>query len=340
MNLGSERIPPNGRSHSLEFGITPCQESGRYRDSLEQVRLAETVGFDSAWLYEHHVADGHYFPTIVGLTGFAASTKRLRLGTGILALPLHQPVRVAEDLALLDEMSEGRLEVGVGLGYRPEEFAAFQVPFEGRGRRLEESTELMLQLWSGEPVTFHGKFFDLDKVQIGIRPVQSPRPRLWVAGWSPRSVRRSAKLGDAWIAGITGDTDKLEECISNYYDARREFGKPVPTEIAVERETFISDDNAALERAKRCLVAMYRDEHLAWKHDNVANVAPDFKELNTSRFLVGTPEEVLRSVLHLRDEVGVTNLLCRFHFKGMQQQDVLRSMELFAEKIIPQARNA
>lgn len=323
----------------MHFGLTPCQEAGRYQDSLEQVRWAEALGFDSAWLYEHHLVRGHYFPTLIGLAGYAVHTQRIRLGTGIVALPLHQPLRLAEDLALIDEMSRGRLEVGVGLGYREEEFRALGVPFEERAGRLEEGIEIVQRLWSGEAVSFTGRYFRIEGAVLANLPVQRPRPPLWIGGWSERSIRRAARLGDGWIAGITADLDRLRGCVDVYRSARRALGQPEGAlRVAVERETFVAENRSTLELAYRCLEEMYRREHLSWKHENVAHVGSSFEELRRGRFLLGSPEEVAEEIRRYRDDLGVTHILCRFHFRGMEQRAVLQSMELFAKKVMPQLR--
>lgn len=325
----------------MNFGVTPCQEAGRYEESLEQAIHAEDLGFDSVWLYEHHLVDtGNYFPQIVGLTGYAVETERVRLGTGIIALPLHQPVRAAEDLALLDEISGGRLEVGLGLGYREEEFDALGVPFENRGTRFEEGIEILDRLWSENPVNFDGEHYQLRDVTLGIEPVQSPRPRFWIAGWAPPAVERAARMGDAWIAGLTADRDKLSSCVTTYRTKVGEVGQhdPETAPIAIERETFVARDPGDLNKAREALANMYEIEHLTWKHKNVKGKGSSFEELSQDRFLIGTPDEIIENLRWYEREVGATDVLCRFHFQGMEQEDVLRSMEVFSEDVIPSFR--
>ncbi|MEQ8660742.1 MAG: LLM class flavin-dependent oxidoreductase [Gammaproteobacteria bacterium] len=175
-----------------------------YADHLRQIAWAESIGYDDVWLTEHHFcADGHA-PSILPLAAaVAATTTRIRIGTGVLLLPLHHAVRVAEDGATVDILSRGRFELGVGIGYRPQEFAALGVATRDRAGLIDEGLEVIRRLWSGAPARFAGHHYTLDDVTLTPRPLQRPRPPLWVGGFAPAAARRAARLGDGYIG--TGD---------------------------------------------------------------------------------------------------------------------------------------
>ena len=175
-------------------------EADLYQAHFEQIRWAETIGYDDVWLTEHHFcADGHA-PSILPLAAaVAAMTKTIRIGTGVMLLPLHHAVRVAEDAATIDIISNGRFELGVGVGYRPQEFAGLGVDPADRASLMNEGLEIIRRLWRGESVSFDGKHYQLDDVRLAPLPVQKPTPPLWVGGFAPVAARRAARLGDGYI---------------------------------------------------------------------------------------------------------------------------------------------
>ncbi|MEQ8234118.1 MAG: LLM class flavin-dependent oxidoreductase [Gammaproteobacteria bacterium] len=187
-----------------------------YADHLRQIAWAETIGYDDVWLTEHHFcADGHA-PSILPLAAaVAVTTTHIRIGTGVLLLPLHHAVRVAEDAATIDILSRGRFELGVGVGYRPQEFAPLGVSTRDRATLTDEGLEVISRLWSGAPARFAGRHYTLDDVTRSPPPLQQPRPPLWVGGFAPAAARRAARLGDGYIG--TGDMNEQariyrEEC--------------------------------------------------------------------------------------------------------------------------------
>ena len=153
----------------------------RFAETVEQVRLIRALGFDSIWGGEHHATPGfHYFPLLPFLQRLAAEADGLWVGTNLILLPLHNPVEVAEIGAFLDVITGGRFLLGVGLGYRPEEFALFGVPMAERVSRLVEGVEIIRRLWTEDGVTHHGRHWQLDGVSIRPRPLQRPRPPILV----------------------------------------------------------------------------------------------------------------------------------------------------------------
>ena len=214
----------------LRFGLwyafrNPAQWRRPYQDLyaeiIEQIVWAEGIGYDDVWLTEHHFApDGHAPSPLPQAAAIAVKTKTIRIGTSVLLLPLYNPVRVAEDGATIDILSNGRFELGVGIGYRPEEFAGLGIPRQQRGGRANEGLEIIRRLWEGETVTYHGKYFEIENARLSPEPVQQPRPPIWVGGFSEPAVKRAARYGDGYIG--SGDMKAL---VQTYQAELRALGK-------------------------------------------------------------------------------------------------------------------
>jgi len=180
-----------------------------YEGVFAQIARAEALGWDDVWLSEHHfIADG-YTPSMLPLAcAIAARTQRIQIGTSVLLLPLHDPLRVAEDAATVDVASNGRLQLGVAGGYRKGEFRGFGVPVGERAARMEEAVPILRRLFAGETVSTAGRFYRYTDVCLTPLPVQRA-PRIWMGGFSEPAVRRAARLGDGFIA--TGPVAPLVE---------------------------------------------------------------------------------------------------------------------------------
>lgn len=192
-----------------------------YEETLEQIAWAETIGYDDVWLTEHHFCEDGHAPSILPLAAaVAARTKKIRIGTSVLLLPLHDAVRVAEDGATIDILSNGRFELGVGIGYRPEEFDGLGIDRSKRNKRTEEGLEIIRRLWEGETVDFDGEAYQIKGAKLAPMPVQQPRPPIWVGGFAPISAKRAARLGDGYIG--TGD---MTPFVPIYQDEMTKLGK-------------------------------------------------------------------------------------------------------------------
>jgi probable F420-dependent oxidoreductase len=199
----------------------PTSFESLYGDVIDQIAWAETIGYDDVWLTEHHfVEDGHAPSPLVQAAAIAVRTKRIRIGTAVLLLPLYHPVRVAEDGATVDILSGGRFELGVGSGYSVEEFAGLGISRSERAGRMNEGLEIIRRLWDGESVTFHGKHFRIEGARLSPMPVQQPRPPIWAGGFGPAAMKRAARLADGYIG--TGDVAALGDA---YRAELRALGK-------------------------------------------------------------------------------------------------------------------
>src|SRR5262247_1771918 len=195
-------------------------------ETIAEAQLAEACGFDSCFFGEHHQDKDGFLPSpLIVATAVAARTQRLRVGTSVILLPLHHPVRVAEDVITLDLVSKGRVILGVGIGYQPSDFRAFNVPMEHRMALFEESVEILRLCWAGETFTHRGKHYTLEDLQIRPRPYQQPSPPLWIGASVPAAVRRAGALADAFVATPSTSLQNVMSQVDAYKDAARKADK-------------------------------------------------------------------------------------------------------------------
>src|SRR5512144_1822908 len=193
---------------------------------IAEAQLAEASGFDSCFFGEHHQDHDGFLPSpLIVATAVAARTTRLRVGTSVILLPLHHPVHVAEDVITLDLVSKGRVVLGVGIGYQPADFRAFNVPMEHRVGLFEESVEILRRAWAGEPFSFKGTHYRLDDVQIRPRPYQAGGPPLWIGASIPAAVRRAGQIADAFVGTPSTSMGNAVALANAYRAAAREAGR-------------------------------------------------------------------------------------------------------------------
>ena len=193
----------------------------RFAETVEQARLIRRLGFDSIWGGEHHVTPGfHYFPLLPMLQRLASEVEGMWVGTNLVLLPLHNPVELAEVGAFLDVITGGRFMLGVGLGYRTEEFAVFKVPMAERVSRLTEGVEIIRRLWTEERVTHHGRHWQLDDISIHPRPLQPPRPPILVGSQVPAGIARAARIADGWLVVPVPTVDEFAAQAGGFAAAR------------------------------------------------------------------------------------------------------------------------
>lgn len=316
---------------AMRFGIQPIQWGTDYRQTADETLLAEELGFHSVWISEHHGRESGYYPSpLVLLAGLATRTRSILLGTNVVLLPLYHPVRVAEDAGLVDVMSGGRLVLGLALGYRPEEFHLFGVPSRERASRLEEGIQIIKRLWTEDVVTHAGRHFHFTDASIFPKPLQRPRPPIWLGGWVDQAVRRAARIGDAWFPGPTATWEKLTHCYGVYREALSSLGG-TPGEVPLIREVFVAETQAEADRDGGVhLARMYQEDYVAWGHATVAG-----SNLGQTRFIVGDPTTCIRAIQLYRQRFGITHFIARMHAPGMDPKAVERSMRLFAQHVMP-----
>ena len=323
----------------LKIGFIPIEGGHYYTEALEEVTKAEELGFDSVWMEEHHSVTNHYWPSpLVVLAGFATRTSRLTLGTDILVAAFHNPVRLAEDAAVLDVMSSGRFTLGIAIGYKPDEFSLYGVELEKRGARFEEQLAIIKGLWTQERISFKGAYYTVDG-RLEPKPVTKPHPPIWIGGWGDITLRRAATLADNWIPGPTADLKRLLAGKKRFLDNRRAAGRSQPiTEWPLTRDLIIADtDRKARELAEAHIMIAYRKEYAGgWRHPFIdASIATDLDRLMEDRFIIGGPDQCFRKIRRFVEEYGMTHLICRIFFPGMPHEHIMRELELIAREVAP-----
>jgi probable F420-dependent oxidoreductase len=331
----------------MRFGFIPSEGGRLFEQSLHEVCYAEELGFDSVWLEEHHGVKDHYWPSpLLCLAGYATRTSKLLLGTDVIVLPFYHPVRAAEDAAMLDVVSGGRFILGVAIGYRPDEFALYQVPLEKRGARYAEAIRLIKQLWTEDDVTFEGRYYHVEHARIEPKPVTQPHVPLWLGGWGELALKRAAELADAWVPGPTASLQKLLDAQTIYHQRLANVGKdPRRFPRPLTREVVIAETGEqARELAKEHLLVNYRDEYGGgWSHPLIGaedNAPVDqLEELGQDRFIIGDPEQCVATIKRFQETFGVDHLICRMYFPGMSHEHIMRGLALLATEVMPAFRD-
>jgi len=332
------------------------------RDELEQIEWTEELGFDEAWLTEHHFIDYGLSVDPATLAAAAASrTRRIRIGLAAAILPFHHPLRLAEQTALVDIMSGGRLDVGVGRGNRPAEFAGYGVPQVESRERFEEAAEVVQRAWTEERVSFHGRFFRFDDVRVIPKPVQAPHPPLYHVCASREGVENAARHGWPMLNSmLRGPVDQLLVHRDAYVETLEKAGRSASDIAAllrdwgVSRQIYVADTDAqALAEAKGAEL-WYQDAFRRFVipdriEDAHPTLQPGFRamaerlaavsweELVAETLAFGSPDTVARRLEPMR-AMGVGQVLCWMNFGGLGQDRIRRSMELFARHVMPRFR--
>jgi len=317
----------------------------RVDELFEQVRLAEQLGFHAIFKGSHYSAGpAQDIPQLPFLVRAAAETTRIRIGAGIVLLPLHNPLQVAEEFAALDVLSRGRLIFGVGLGYRDVEFKAFGTSAAEGAARLDENLSAVLRLWAEDSVTVQGSHFLLDSACCPMKPLQRPRPPLWMGANGDAGVRRAARWADTWFINPHARLSTLARQIDLYRKALSEFGKPWPQDLPIMREIYVATSREkAMTAARPLLEAKYRT-YQDWgqakampKEDS--DLGLDFDTLVADRFFIGTPDDVAGQIADAARNLGVNHFV--FGQKpGAAHGDSMAEMRLLAEDVIPRVRAA
>jgi probable F420-dependent oxidoreductase len=324
-----------------------------YRQTYELARIAEEVGFDTATVGHHHFMPGNMSDPLTFLAAVAVRTDRLRVATGILQLPVHNPVRVAEQVATVDELSGGRVSLGVGLGWWPLEYEVHGSVFAERGARMEEALEILRLVWADEDVSYDGRLWSFPPLTVHPRPVQRPGPPLWVAGVADAAVRRAARLGDAWLCGPVQSLGKAQSCLRVYREACTAAGKP--DDWILRRYSWIGVDHADIEQR---ILPAYVDGLLAHWRESVEDDADKelFRRIDAGedvpatevagdRLLWGDPDHVIGQVRRYRELTGCEHVHTAFgtglpageradaHMGSFEQ--LAEMIRLFGREVIP-----
>lgn len=329
-----------------------------YREMIEQVKFADEHGFDSAWFVEHHfLRHGGIIPSnFVFLAALAVQTQRIRLGTGAVILPFNDPVRVAEQGAMVDCLSQGRLELGVGRGFQKLEFDAFGVKMDDARARLEEGIEIVKACWTRETVEYHGRFRSFGPISIYPKPVQRPHPPIWVACFlSKESFEWTAQQGyNLLYVAYHVEPEVARERIAWYWEAVDRSGQSREgKEVLVCYHAYIAEPGTTVEDLKRIVARPLREyfqvaaegflppdsesyrvyEEARQRFQERA----DFETAYPRRVLMGTPRQVIERIEEILD-MGVTHIGLIPTFGTLSHEETMASLQRFVQYVLPHFR--
>ena len=323
---GSRRLRV-GMSLSAHYSPGADVRSG-LRDTMEQVALAEEMGLDTILLGHHYLTRSQFLQPVSTVAYLAARTERIRLGFGVYLLPLHNPLALAEEFATLDQLSGGRLVVGLGTGYRGVEFRAFNVPEAERFKRLEEYVEVIRALWAGESVTKKGYFGELDGARILLRPVSPEGPPLWLGAFGSVGMRRIARLDASWAVAPNGTVPEVGQRMEDFRACLVEHGRSLDRDYPLLREGCIAPTRqAAIESCGPFLAEQY-ESYRGWEHGATLD------DLIEGQAVIGSPDDAVERLSRYA-ALGYTDVVMRLQWTGMPQADVLRSIRLLGQEVIP-----
>lgn len=284
------------------------------RDLLERVQVARDVGFHSVWVGDHHVTAHHYLQNLPLIARISAVSGQMQIGA-LFMLPLFQPILLAEQVATLDVICEGRFTLKTAVGGQQDAHVAFEIPWKERAGRFEECLDIMRKLWSSDHVSHEGKYWRFSDVTINPKPVQQPLP-VWIGGDADRPVRRAARVADGWLIAPWLWPQLCRERIDFYRRALQEYGRTV-NEIPIRRDIYVAADPVTAQRhAEPELQAGYRG----------------FTGDRLTALIIGGPEEVIAGIEKYR-AMGCNHFLFRHIVRDQSQ--MLSSIRLLGEKIIP-----
>jgi alkanesulfonate monooxygenase SsuD/methylene tetrahydromethanopterin reductase-like flavin-dependent oxidoreductase (luciferase family) len=347
----------------MKFGLhyqLPCygeqSPMQRYRDTIEQAVHGEALGFESVWPVEQHFNAGlSIMPApLLPLAAIAERTQRLRLGVAIVLLPLSHPLRVAEELATLDVMSNGRVEFGVGRGAIPNHFRGFGVAQAESRDRLFEGLAIIRQAWTQDRVSFAGRFYQIDNIAVVPKPVQQPHPVIRVAANSEDTFELMGRAGyPIFAASQVNSFSRLRRFLPAYRASRKAAGHPdnggddlsllAPLYVGLSRDEIRRDTEPGIRHLLETVASLYtsgtpKSEAGARHLMQLAQKAREatYEQACDSMALFETPEACVERLQGLSEEFGMGRLICWFNPGGtIPHVQVMRSMRLFAERVLP-----
>ena len=331
-------------------------QSRIFDEMLEQAEYAEELGFDSIWIAEHHSSRYGICPSLMPLLShIAARTTKIRIGAGVSVLPFHNPIFLAEESAMLDVLSHGRLDFGVGRGSADYEYGNFNIDFDTRDVRTQEALDIILGLWTQSDFSYDGEFYQVKDLTIAPSPVQQPHPPVYLAvSRTPASVDVAVSRDLPILTSFsTPEADNLG-LFSLYAERRAAAGKDLHVEeMPYFRFVYLEEDGPVAREYPRQSLTWVRDlggYRRTLTHGDEINVDLDHwrrtrpveppsyeSELETTAYF-GTPEECVRRITKLRDDHGIGYFGASMSFGSMEHSRVLRSMELFAKEVMPKFR--
>jgi len=312
-------------------------------EHLEQMKLADRVGFDAVWLTEHHFSSVPYVPDVMGEYGLSTSpfalacavaqvTERVRIGTAVKVLPLEHPIRTAEDITFADILSNGRIDVGVGTGYRKYEFEGLGVAVEEKVERFKEALEIMVGAWTTEEFSYEGKFWQVPRLTPVPRPIQKPHPPVWIATrLGTREIIDFAVTGGYRLLSAWAPPEELRVASDLIREVQAEQGRGGDGfDFPCIRHVFVAESDAEAKRLGTDYIEYYMKSTALFR---------PIGEHEREQMVFGGVDSCIEKLRRLRAEGGVNYVLCWMNFGGMPHDMVSRSMQLFADAVMPALRD-
>ncbi|MDQ3986015.1 MAG: LLM class flavin-dependent oxidoreductase [Actinomycetota bacterium] len=316
-----------------------------YRDAIELVQLAETEGFDGAWVSEHHFAEDGYLPSLLPLlAAFATVTERIELGTGVVLAPFHDPIRLAEDFAVVDQISNGRLICGLGIGWRDEEFREFNINVKTRTRRLEEITEILRLAWGPDRFDFQGRHYRYEGVSVTPKPARVPP--ILIGGFVDDAVRRAGRIGDGYISS-RANRERVAESFAMAAEERKKARRDGPPIVGVLMNAYATTDPERDWPMVRDGIGHQLGVYTGWRSGTDApgtplEVMPPDEDTIRKTTAYGTPQEVVEFLDPLIETLTAypeSHLVVRLHYPGMDKAPAAEAIELFGRDVAPRLRD-
>ena len=357
------RLPPLGGipaakgTHIMQIGLfnllskrdpdKPTREV--YGDMRDQVRLAEDAGFDVAWFTEHHFSNYCLSPSPLTMaTWMAGQTSRIKLGTAVVVTPLYEPLRMLEDIAVLDQLSEGRLVLGLGSGYQRHEFHKFGLELAEARDRFLESLDLIENFFRSDSIAYEGRYLKIPETYCSVRPLQS-MPEIFVAGLlhDAQTQQRMARSGYTALNSAGGLPTKAVLANRAIVEgAHRAAGKDVRNmPFAIQQFVHITDRREEAREAAehmrfiRRVVAAMRGGYVrldgAWLREQPAQGEPSLEEIMSTTY-IGSAGEVAERMIEQTEALRPTHLSCFMAIGGLSGNRVMRTIERFAAQVLPQ----
>jgi alkanesulfonate monooxygenase SsuD/methylene tetrahydromethanopterin reductase-like flavin-dependent oxidoreductase (luciferase family) len=336
-----------GNKMTIQFGLFLSNQHQPDEDpkiklleTIEQVHRARQNGLQSIWVGQHFLTKPlQMFQCIPLLARLAPEAEGMMIGSNILILPLLNPVAVAEEIVTMDYITGGHFVLGVGIGYREEEFQVFNVDISKRTGRFKESIELIRRLWTEDTVTHTGTHFHIPGLGLGIKPLNVGGPPIWIGASVEQAIKRAAQIGDAWLITFYPSIGLLSDQILAYKTNLSEFEKPIPEVLPILRECYIGlDRKTAIQECLPSLEVKYA-AYASWKQDRFLPESEKFNQpfdqFMNDRFIIGDPIFVRDEIQRYYDILGVNHFILRMQWPGLDQGKTLRAIDLLGEKVIP-----
>jgi len=302
----------------------------RIPEMVTQVRAARDAGFKSLWFPHHWLTHPMQMLQITPMMAYiAAHAEGMTIGPNILILPPLNPVHVAEESATLDVLTGGNYILGVGLGYRPPEFTAFGQPLSERAPRFNESLSLMKRLWTEDRVEHAGRFYTVKDAGLSLKPVRPGGPPIYIAGQADVSVRRAARIGDAWLIVNSGGLGKITPLMKTYRSALAEFGR-TPIDYPITIECYVGENNATAHEDCREPLEYKYNAYASWGlQDRVTQTT--FPEFARDRFIIGDKVKVKEEIARYHELLGVDHFIMRCQWPGLPVEKTLGTIKRLGE---------